>query len=83
MQRKRSTQRPETDRERETRARREAEIVMTRCRLCDATYEGALVDGRTWHADHLRERHPDFEPEKRAPEGKAPRGAGARGRRAA
>ena len=59
---KRSASRPETEREKETRTRREAEIVTTRCRLCDANYEGPLVDGRRWHVLHLRDAHPDFEP---------------------
>lgn len=62
MQRKRSSSRPETEREREARERREAELVKTRCGLCEEIHEGALKEGRQWHAVHLRDSHPDFEP---------------------
>ena len=62
MQPKSNRSRPESDYEREARNRRDAQIVVTRCGLCETIRESTFVDGRAWHVLHLREEHPDFEP---------------------
>ena len=54
--------RPETDRERDARLVRDAQIVTTRCGFCDEKDEGALSDGRIWYAKHLRAEHPEVKP---------------------
>ena len=62
MQQTKHTPKPETDREREMRLMRDAQIVTTRCGFCDETDEGALSEGRIWYAKHLRSDHPEVKP---------------------